>query len=211
MNAKNVRIAAWSTTIVVSILAVVAWGLLYDWQFDFSDYYQLFPLFGLLAFSIMWSHYVAAASRVYSGVPRETLKRYFDVTSLAVLVSILLHPGLFMWQLYKDGYGLPPGSYKAYVGDGMVVFVLLGVIALCAFLAFELRHKFADRSWWKYVGYASDVAMLLIIIHSIQLGMHLNGGWYRWVWIFYSVSYVAILFYLYNQKRIGRAASGSTS
>lgn len=211
MNEKNIRLAAWSLTSLVSILAIVAWGQLYDWQFDFSDVYQLFPLFGLLAFSIMWSHYVAAAMRIRTGLSKDTLKKYFDTTSLAVLAFILLHPGLFIWQLYRDGYGLPPNSYKAYVAEGMVVFILLGVISLWIFLAYELRHKFADRSWWKYVSYASDMAMLLIIIHSIQLGVHLRGGWYRWVWIFYSVSYVAVLFYLYNQKRIGRISSGTAS
>lgn len=199
MNAKQLQITAWGISTAVVVLAVVAWGQGYDWELAGLSTYQLFPLFGLLAFSLMWSHYIAAALRQYLQADRAALKQYFEVTSLAVLAAILLHPGLLGWQLWRDGIGLPPGSYKAYIGP-LYWAVVLGIISWLIFMSYELRRKFKDRSWWKYVQYASDGAMFLILIHALRLGQNLQEGWFRTVWYFYGVTLALSLAYTYYQK-----------
>lgn len=200
MKDKQLQAVAWGLSVGAVVLAVLAWGEGNSWQLSGMSVYQLFPLFGLLAFGLMWAHYVMAALRVSYNIDKSALKSYFEITSLAVLVGILLHPSLLAWQLWKDGLGLPPGSTQAYVGDSMKASVLIGVIALVVFLAYELRRQFDKKSWWKYVQYASDTAILLIVIHSLQLGSQLQTGWYLTVWYFYVFTLIASILYIYYQK-----------
>lgn len=200
LSSKQVQIVAWSVSVVTSLIAFYAWGDLYNWRFSRFFSYQLFPLFGLLAFSLMWSHYAASVVRQVFKVDKTVLKAYFEATSLAVLVFILLHPGLLAWQLWRDGLGLPPGSEISYVAGGLGGYVILGMISLLAFLVYELRRKYEERPWWKFVGYASDIAMLLIVIHSLKLGTHLQQGWLRGLWYFYALTLVAALIFNYFKK-----------
>lgn len=193
---RHLRIFAWMLAAAISLVSVYIWGDLYNWHMLPYSSYTFFPLFGLLAFGLMWSHYMVAVARQITGFPKTIIKRYYKATSIVVLASILLHPGLFIWQLFLDGYGLPPGSYKAYVGASMTWLVILGAISLFVFLAFELHRVFGDRSWWKYVGYANDVAMLAIFYHGLQLGSHLQSGWFRGLWLLYGILLVPAIVYL---------------
>lgn len=200
MKPQQLQLIAWSASIAAVLLAIFAWGQSNDWELAGMSTYQLFPLFGLLAFSLMWSHYVAAALRLHFNLDKAVLKSYFEATSLAVLAAILLHPGLLAWQLWRDGLGLPPGSELNYAGPRMKFTVLLGMIALVLFLAYEFRRAFGQKPWWKFVQYASDGAILLIVIHSLRLGSQLQTGWYKTVWLFYAVSLVLSIAYIYYQK-----------
>lgn len=197
MKEKQLQGIVWGIFATVVVLAVVAWGQGNGWQLSSLGFYQIFPLFGLLAFSMMWSHYMAVCLRLYSKLEPKVLKSYFESTSMAVLVAILLHPGLLAWQAWRDGLGLPPGSQINYVAPKLGLYVVLGIIAYFAFLAFELRRKYGSKSWFKYVSYASDVAMLLIVVHSLKIGSQLQMGWFRTVWYFYALSLVAALAYIY--------------
>lgn len=209
MNARRLQIFAWSLTTLVSVLAIVAWGQGNSWQLASLTIYQIFPLLGLLAFSIMWSHYVAAVTRLHFKIDRAVLSRYFEATSLAVLGAILLHPSLLAWESWRSGFGLPPKSSLEYVAPDMRLYVVLGMTGLVIFLAYEFRRKFGDRSWWKYVASASDVAMILIFIHSIQLGSHLQTGWFRAIWYFYGLTLLGCLGYIYYQKSLAKNAKNS--
>ncbi len=200
MKAGHLQVVAWGMSIAAVVLAFVAWGQGNSWQFAGMSTYQLFPLFGLLAFSLMWGHYVAAALRLHFKLDKAVLKTYFEVTSLAVLGAILLHPGLLAWQLWRDGLGLPPGSELNYLGSDMSMYILIAMISLVVFLAYELRRKFDQKPWWKYVQYSSDAAILLILLHSLKLGSELQTGWFQIVWYFYAVTLVSALIYIYYQK-----------
>ncbi len=193
-------ILAWKLTAIVVILAFVAWGQGIRWQFAGLSTYSLFPLFGLLAFSLMWSHYVMAALRMHFKIDSAVTKQYFEVTSLAVLAAILLHPGLLAWQLWRDGAGLPPNSELNYLGPDLKMFILLGMISWTIFLVYEFRRKFKTRSWWKYVQYANDGAMVLILIHSLNIGSNLQTGWLKGVWYFYAAGLAVSLIYIYQKK-----------
>ncbi len=206
MKTRYVQVFAWSLSVLVAILAFVAWGQGILWQFSGLGSYQLFPLFGLLAFSLMWSHYIASVARQHFKVDKEALRTYFEVTSFAVLCAILVHPGLLAWQLWRDGVGLPPGSELLYVDPKHKIFILFGMTALLIFLAYEFRRVFHDKSWWKYVQYLSDVAMVLIFLHSLKLGSQLQTGWLVPIWYFYGVTLFICLGYIYYQKYQHRIA-----
>lgn len=178
---------------MVCLLAIVAWGQSYGWRLLPINNYVLFPLLGLLAFSIMWSHYVASSIRQWFGLPKPVLARYFRLTSLAVLVCLCLHPGLLIYQRFRDGYGLPPGSYQSYVAPGLKWVVVLGVVSLLVFLAFELHRWYAQRSWWHWVTEAGDLAMLAIVYHGFRLGGQLQEGWFHTVWWLYAVVLVLVV------------------
>jgi hypothetical protein len=196
---QQLRVSAWGLSSLVVVVAFVAWGQSFRWRFTHLSSYQLFPVFGLLAFSLMWSHYIAAVLRMYLQFDKAVLHRYFEVTSLAVLALILAHPGLLAWQLWRDGLGLPPGSELLY-GGTMRGAVLLGMIAWLVFLAYEFRRKFENRPWWQIVSIATDAAMVLIFIHSLRLGSQLQAGWFRTLWYFYGVTLAASLVYIYAKK-----------
>lgn len=199
-NAAQLKITAWSLVAVTVILAVLAWGQTYRWQLLPYSSYRYFPLLGLLAFSLMWTHYISSTLRERSALPKPILSNYFRLTSYAVLLLILLHPGLLIYQRFRDGYGLPPGSYLSYVAPGMMWVAILGSISLVIFLAFELHRVYGDRSWWHYVADASDFAMLAIFYHSLRLGTQLNSGWYRGVWWFYGLTLIMVLARKYYLK-----------
>jgi len=201
MNKTNLlKIFAWSVSGIVLVLAVIAWGQRLSWHLSKMTSYDLFPLFGLTAFSLMWAHYIVSAIRQYLGVDKKVLHTYIEATSLVVLLAIFAHPGLLEWQLWRDGSGLPPNSVLHYVGPGLKVFAVFGMVSLLVFLAYELRRWYGDQSWWQYVGYATDTAMLLIIVHSFKLGHTLQSGWLRIVWIFYAASLVLAMAYTYSKR-----------
>ncbi len=200
MNYKKIQILAWSVSIISIVLAITAWGQSVSWELGSISSYQLFPLFGLLAFSLMWGHYLMHSLRVYFKIEKNALKQYFEITSLAVLGAILLHPGLLAWQLWRDGLGLPPSSELNYVSSGMKIAVILGMISVMVFLAYELRRNFGNKKWWKYVQIASDAAILLIVVHSLKLGTNLQTGWFRLVWLFYVFTLLISLVYIYVDK-----------
>jgi hypothetical protein len=202
---QKLQIGAWKLTALVAIVAVVAWGQANRWQIAGISNYDLFPLFGLLAFSVMWAHYIVAALRQYLQIDKAKLQGYFEATSLFVLGCILLHPGLLVWQLFRDGFGLPPGSYlNNYVARNAKWAALLGTVSLFIFLAYELRRIYSNRPWWRYAQYASDLAMFLIFLHALRLGGQLRPGWFRMIWWIYGISLLGALVYIYIGKRKGK-------
>ncbi len=198
LEAKQLPALGWSLSLLAFALAFVAWGQDLNWRFNNLSSYKIFPLLGLTAFSLMWAHYIIAAKRKYLRADREVTKKYFDQSGIIVLLAFLSHPGLLIVQLYRDGFGLPPNSYlDNYVAKGAAWAAMLGTLSLITFLIYELRFKFKDKSWWRFVQYASDAAMLAILVHGLKLGRHVQDGWYRWVWIFYGVSLLLSLVYIH--------------
>ncbi len=190
---------AWSLAVIVLTLALIDWGQYFQWKVFPINNYVLFPLFGLLAFSLMWSHYVSAEVRKLAGLEPAVLKRYFEATSLLVVALICLHPGLLIYQRFRDGFGLPPHSYETYVAPGLGWVTLLGTVCLGIFLAYELRRKYGQRPWWHYMQALTDIAMLAIFYHALRLGQQVTG-WYRVLWWFYGLTLAAILIHTYSQK-----------
>ncbi len=196
-KAKQLQIISWGLVVVVVAMAVAVW-----WSERMNGgkltVYSFFPLLGIAAFSIMWTHYISGSVRRKLGIEAKENKMYLTYSSLVVLALILLHPGLLIYQLNRDGFGLPPKSYlTVYAEPAMKLAIGFGTISLLIFLAFEFKKKFEKKSWWKFVEYAQLVAMGLIFYHGLTLGRELSVPWYRAVWFFYGISFVAAVIYNY--------------
>jgi hypothetical protein len=192
-------------TILTCSLAFIAWGQDNSWQLFGISTYQLFPVFGLLAFSIMWSQYVIEGVKNYLDQPH-AIDRYFSVTGWLVLFAILLHPGLLIAQRYHDGYGLPPGSYVTYVAPMQRWIVILGSVSLLMFLAFELKRFYRDKPWWQYILFLNDVAIVAIFYHGLRLGQDIGHHWFQIVWYLYGLVLVPVFAYRYVRKYQQRQA-----
>jgi predicted ferric reductase len=201
-------ISAILLTVTSVVLAVVAWRQINPGPLDELSPYAVFPLFGLIAFSLMWCMYAINALTKYLEIDSDPLTIYYRVAGYGVLAAILAHPLTFVVSLWRDGFGLPPGSYAAYLGPNLAWVALIGTTCLFIFLAFELHRWFAQKKWWKWVIYANDLAMLAIFYHGYRIGGELQSGWFRYVWFFYGVMLVVCLIYLrvILRLRIGRAA-----
>lgn len=193
MTKRIHRWTPWLLSVATSLVAIIGWGSSLGWQLDHLSIYQVFPVFGLLAFSIMWSQYVVIYLQRYflSTVPT---KRYFAITGYMVLALILVHPSLLAAQRFVEGFGLPPGSYLSYVGPARSIAVVTGMLSLLLFLTFELRRYLRTHGWWRFVEYGIDGAMIGIVYHSLTLGTQLSQvPWLRGVWYLYAITLVYIL------------------
>lgn len=200
---KKLDIILWSLYATVTLLAIYVWGNQLRWDFSNLNAFTIFPVLGLTAFSLMWVHYVSGVIRDI-WFPGASTKKSFTITSMAVLVLILFHPALLTIELYRHGSGLPPGSYKNYVAPGNTLYVTLGVIGLSGLLVFELKRFFGKKPWWKYLSVVGDVAILLIALHSLTLGQHLQSGWFRYVWYFYIITIIGCIGRIYYLKYLAR-------
>jgi hypothetical protein len=205
---RRMLYSAWTLSAIVSSIAIVAWGSGYGYKLFPINNYHLFPLLGLLAFSIMWGHYMVGAVSDMVGVTRGTFKKYYQYTGYAVLTLICLHPGLLIYQRFRDGFGLPPHSYETYVAPGLGWITLLGTASFCIFIAFEFRRIFGKKSWWHFVVEAGDFAMLAILYHGFKLGGQLvKPGWFQEVWLLYAATLVAVLIRSYRLKYLAYQAA----
>ena len=192
MNSKWQSGFPWFLSGIVALVAIYVWGHSFAWNLGAINSYQFFPVLGLIAYSLMWSHYMIGFLK--GNLLKDLdLVRYFRYTGYGALAAIVLHPSILVYQRFRDGYGLPPHSYETYVAPGMAWITLLGTAGLLAFLAFELRRWYGKRPWWKYVISAGDIAMLAIFYHGLRLGSQLQGGWFQFVWWFYGITLVAVL------------------
>lgn len=198
VSAGSYRSLVWAGTLLFVGLAFFVW-----WPSTKNlTTYALFPIFGLVAFTLMWTHYTAGALREHLRLPEETLRNHFHITSLIVLFCILAHPILLETQLYLDGLGLPYQSIPAvYTTTKERLAILAGITALVCFLLFELYRFFKNRSWWKYVEWANIAAMALILWHGFTLGGELRQPWFQVVWAFYAVTFVCAVAYSGYSKR----------
>ena len=202
MNKQTVlKMCSWGLAVIVLALALGVWAH-NRLAFGGLTTYKLFPILGLSAFSLMWTHYIVGALRRILKQDKKVVKLYSSVTGAVVLALILFHPGLLWYQLWRDGLGLPPKSYlHAYPSTGMHIALMLGSISLLIFLAFELKHHFEKKSWWKLVDYAQIAAMFFIFYHALTLGQEVAHGWFRVVWYFYGLSLLAAVVYNYAYDR----------
>ena len=192
---------AWGISAFVALLAVTAWGQDLRWQFSGLSTYRIFPLFGLMAFSLMWAMYVIGFLRRRFRVAAEKISSYYKIMPQLIFGFIMLHPGLLIWQLWRDGFGLPPQSYlQHYVAPSLRWAALIGTTAFLVFVAYEFRYRFRGKSWWKYMEYLADLVLVGLFFHALALGTQLQSGWFRYVWFFYGAVLAIVLTDLYWTK-----------
>jgi len=197
---ENIEIIAWGIFGFTTLMAVWAWAKLGT---DVSNIYRLFPLFGLIGFSTMWGHYALWAVREWSGSDSTKTALYSKITHWVVLLCIVAHPALIIYKLSADGFGLPPASYKAYLGEKLAVYVFLGTLSLFAFLAFEFKrwlHSYPRI--WKTVLIFNHLAMLGIVVHALNIGQSVKQVPLNVLWPIYGISLIGIYIYLASRKKL---------
>jgi hypothetical protein len=81
-------------------------------------------------------------------------------------------------------------------------------VSLLVFLSFELHRRYSHKSWWQYVLYLNDLAMLAIFYHGLRLGSQLQAGWYVPIWYLYGITLAFFIGFGYARKwRIHHPAS----
>jgi hypothetical protein len=202
MTQKSFSQFTWGILIVSILIPLIVWGTNINWQIGSITLYQWFPLFGLLAWMVMWTHYVSGAVRVL----KPTLKKppYYGVfTAYLVLGCLLLHPGLLAFAQAQNKVGLPPLSFYEYVGEGLKLAVIFGSIALLIFLSFEVFSRMKNNKfimqWSLAISISQSVAMVLIFVHGLRLGSNLNSGWFYYIWILYGIILLPSFYIIHTQ------------
>lgn len=201
-NRQTFQSIEWLLGTVVTVVALTAWGTARHIGASTLTIYDVFPVFGLVAFSLMWTHYISGSIRRLMNLEKAKSDLYWSVSSGLVLAAIILHPLLLETGLIRDGLGLPPANYfTAYQSLGW--FLVLGCTALLIFLSFETKRWWGEKSWWKWVEFAQIPALIAIFIHSSVLGRELSVPWFRTIWWLYGLTLVGawIYNYYYDKQR----------
>lgn len=188
---RHTQLALILNTLVIG-LALVAWFTTIGQSISSLE---VASLLGVLAFSLMWVHYVADAVSPRAETEQKKDVQYV-ISRYAVLFAILSHPFLVNYYLVTNNFGFPPEGYVALLGD-LAVVVLLGWIALAAFLLFELRSKL--HRFDHYIFHANSIAMFLVLMHGFVIGMVMMTTWFAWVWLGYLVVFTAVMYRRYAQ------------
>lgn len=178
----------WVLGLGVMSAGFLAWFQNMGSAFNIVSLYQVFPILGIWAWSLMWTHFaVWEIRRLKPSLPGNRL--YGKVSGTLVFWLLLLHPGILAIEQFRQGKGFPPFSYFTYAGEASVWLILLGIVGLTGFLFYEIiirfeKHEKVKRFWW-FVNITQTIAMTSIFFHGLRLGGDLHGGWFRtyWVWL----------------------------
>jgi hypothetical protein len=167
------------------------------WVFDSTFFVNLFPLFGVLAFVLLWLHAISGAFEPW-------LRRYIDFdqfvqnTSLVIFISIILHPLLLL---------IPLGFNFAAVFSFGPVYIWLAIIGWFLLISYDVgkilkkKYTFFVRNWNKIL-LISNIGFILTFFHSLGVGDNLQAGPLRIVWIFYGVTASLAIIYTYGIRRL---------
>jgi hypothetical protein len=197
-----------SLTILYALLAVVCLPSLYYWldglKWDLSKLtaFKVFPLLGLLAFSVMWFHLMVAWYKRHH--PEDfDYKRFFRETSNVVLALIILHPLILAVKSYS--LDVKPLDFA---GTGGRVFIVFGILAFFIFIIYEFvdraREKPFIKNNWQYIVALNRAAMILIFYHALKLGTHLQNGPFKVIWWFFGLSLAAYFITSYKIEILDR-------
>jgi hypothetical protein len=208
MTQKRFNVFAWSIFFLSVIIPVIVWGNNVSWQIRTITPYQWFPLFGLLAWMIMWTHYVNGAIKI-KNTSLETPRYYGKSTAYIVLASLLLHPGILAYAQWKNDVGLPPISFYDYVGENLLLAVMLGSVSLTIFLSFEIFDRMKNnpgiKKWWLAISISQSIAMTLIFVHGLRLGSTISSGWFLYIWMLYGIILVPCFYIIHTVDFQNRA------
>lgn len=186
-------------SLFVVLFPIYIWYLNADFVWDKLVLFEVFPVFGLIAFSVMWLHIVGGAFRrqLESAVD---FQKFVDISSAVVLVALLLHPILLFIALNSSGT-LDP---YIYVTSGDEYLITIAFVAWFVFVGYDVLKKFKGREiiskHWEKIKLVSTLAFFLALIHSLGVGSDLQNGTLRLVWCFYGISAGIATIYSYLFK-----------
>lgn len=175
----------WALFTLLLVLPLLSWLNIYKFQPPLSAG-AIFPLLGVWAWLIMWTHYAFWWIKKRNKALRSS-QNYGKISMWLVLVLILLHPGLLAWEQYRLFGLLPPDSFTLYVTSELQIFVSMGSLALLLFLAYEVVHRLRNSDWFKrqhgWVSASQAAAMTLIFVHGLMIGETVLYSWMLAVWV----------------------------
>lgn len=161
-----------------------------------SIYMRIFPVFGLMSFSIMWLHVVGGAVENFLGRYVD-FRKFVNQTSAVVLLFLILHPLLFFVNLTFP-------QINKLLTTGKSVYIWVAIVAWTVFIVYDIAKIFKNRRFlsknWKIIKFVSTLGFFLVLFHSLNLGSNLQEGSLRYVWIFYGVTAAIATFYTYVIK-----------
>lgn len=177
----------WLLLITVTLAPFIAWAQARSWQFNTLTALSLFPLLGLWAWSIMWTHYAYGTLILCNPSRFKKSQAYSRVSRYAVLALILFHPNLLVWNQWNIRGILPPESIYGYVDSSLKVFVFFGTLSFLTFLSFEIFERLRNKAWvqrqWRWISLSQMVAMVLIFFHALAIGQTTNTTWFEYYWV----------------------------
>ena len=200
MGKKVIKYLIYAVAVISVVYPVIVWYGRVDLVFDGTLLLNLFPVFGLLAISIMWLHVVGGALRPW-------LEKYIDFqkfvskSSVIVLFLIIFHPlALF------TGVGIRNIGLVFKLNNPK--YIWLAVIAWLILVGYDVAKKFKNRQFfvkhWETVKLISTIGFFLALSHSLGLGSDLQVGSLRSVWIFYGISAIIATIYTYGVRKFLR-------
>lgn len=205
------------TVIVLAALAVLApimaWANSFSWQFQSVGLYELFPVFGLLAFSVFWTQLILLFAEPYLNF---SVQPYIKWSGLAFILFVFLHPALLALGQLLNGVGVPPQSFYKYVPASFALFINIAIISWLIFMVTEVSFRLSNLRLFKSqktktaIEYFNYVAFYLIFWHSITLGQHLQLGWLKTVWWFFAVTATPVIIVLIARSLKNKTPQTST-
>lgn len=196
----------WKKFLIVSFACLAVGYPLYVWaksvvfRTDPIFLFDLFPAFGIIAFTIMWLHVVGSPFRAWLDTMFD-FQKFVNASSAVVLVSLFAHPLILYIALYLQGGG-SPYDYAPRHAKYLITFA---IVAWFIFIGYDLAKKFKDSPMlsknWKAVKLVSTLALFLVLFHSLGLGRDLQADPLRTVWIFYGITAGMATAWAYFLKR----------
>ncbi len=184
------------------LIPLCVWAQSYDWQ-PMLNLYVFFPIFGLLAFSIMYSQMVVGTFSSYFKF-QFSLDSFFSKTGVAVLVLFVMHPLLLFIAQFKSGASPLFSSVYSLVEPEQAIFLTLAMIAFTIFILYEFAMRLSSCNFAKklvpFFEHLSSIGVILVWIHSINIGSHLQDGFLHYVWWFYGITAILMILYGWYQK-----------
>lgn len=206
MSSKTLAWMVEYSVFALLVLVTWVWGSELDWDFADMDRLDVFPLLGLIAFVTMWWHFLVGFVRRLKP-DYEKLEGLHLTSAYWVFAAFTLHPALFLSWGLQNGYGWSLYDLvDDYADDAKYPFVVLGLLSLIAFVLFDVARVLGRMAWakraWPFIDALSDIAFIGIWIHSLNLGQHLEEGWFRTFWLILGLS--GICFIIYKRYRLSR-------
>ncbi len=167
-----------------------------QWASDATLLPNVFPLFGIGAFALLWLH-------VISGVFEPWLRKHinFDAfvhrSSVLILICIILHPVLLLATF--------DFNIKSIALAYNITYIRLGAIGWMLLITYDIgkalkKYHFFTKHWNKIL-IISNIGFLLTFFHSLHLGTDLQAGPLKILWIFYGITATLAIVYTYGIKK----------
>ena len=148
---------------------------------------RLFPLFGLLAFTMVWYQVLLGSNGWWLYRRAPVLLRFHRTHGIIAFSFAVLHPVLLIAAVGLTAFlqkSFVPAELRIYATIGTIQLVLLTIAVLVALVR---RMPWLRRHWKKF-HILNYVVFILIWIHSWFLGTDVQTTWLRFLWVFFALA-----------------------